>query len=488
MKKLLLFLFLIPLITQAQIDRLFGDISIDETVILLDQNETHCIVFDQARKFGLIYNLASGEFVHSVNLGGLVPKDVSKLKPHQFDFKNGKVILTGFEGQLYPGHYFMLDEARDIFYLHDQFIDTERGPVRDVIGDWVIFSFNLFDKNKKGEYNFDKIVGSVVQFYNYMTREWRSHTYDRAVTNVIAAKNVIVLKSGKPDNVYDLMTQKPKGTTSEDFYTLVTSMTDGKVFTATRTKNGSLESIAEINPETLALGSFAKVDPTVKYVWTPMWNYMVRLDYKYNQETELNEIDLIILDKKSNKQIASRISPATKEENLALVAMQKNIVEQRLFKNEAQLQERYASQILEQREWDVNFTPLPKEYKLDYNSIKGNEVTNLALTNRLNLGRGASVYALGLVGECDKAKSYLIMKRASSGGISYSTYGILKMDKYGNRIGYREIGRSENTGNSFTQMDVFTIKSTGFGGATVETIQRTQDGEYKETFTHYCGF
>jgi hypothetical protein len=488
MKKLILLFLLLPFFAHAQIDKLFGKVSLDDVSVLLDQNETHCIVFDRYKKLGLVYDLATQQLVHTVNLDGLVPKDVFKLTPDQFDFKNGKVILVGLEGGIYPGHYFILDEARDIFRLHDQFLAQDHGPVRDVIGDWVIFSFNQFAKNKKGEYNFDKITGSVVQYYNWMTREWRSHKFDQGMTSVISAKNVIALKGGKEGNIVDLMSLKPVQTVKEDLYTLVTSLSDGKVYAATRTKSGSLDKIAEINSETLAVGNFTSVDANVRYEWTPMWNYMVRLDSRNNVAEDLYDIDLIVLDKKTNLQTATRISPATKNENLDLIAMQKEIREKRQYANESQLQERFASQIKEQQEWDVNFTPLPKVYKLDYNSIKGNEVTNLAMTNRLNLGRGANVYALGLVGECDKAKSYLIMKRASSGGISYSTYGILKMDKYGNRMGYREIGKSENNGSGFTRMDLFTISSTGFGGATVETIQRTQDGEYKETFTHYCGF
>ncbi|WP_075348627.1 hypothetical protein [Algoriphagus marinus] len=488
MKKLLLILLFVPLFAEAQIDKLFGKISLNDVSVLLDQNETHCMVFDEYKKLGLVYELATNKLVHTVNLDGLVPKDISRLRPHQFDFKNGKVILVGYEGGINPGHYFILDEARDIFRLHDQFLAQDHGPVQDVIGDWVIFSFNQFAKNKKGEYNFDKITGSVIQYYNWMTREWRSHAFDQGMTNVIAAKNVIALKSGKEGNIVDLMSLKPVQTAKVDLYTLVTSLSDGKVYAATRMKGGSLDKIAAINGETYEVGNFTPADVNTRYEWTPMWNYMVRLDSKNNAAEDLNDIDLIILDKKTNLQTATRISPASKNENLDLIAMQKEIREKRQYANESQLQERFASQIKEQQEWDAYFTPLPKVYKLDYNSIKGNEVTNLALTNRLNLGRGANVYALGLVGECDKAKSYLILKRASSGGISYSTYGILKLDKYGNRMGYREIGRSENNGTGFTQMDVFTISSTGFGNATVETIQRTQDGEYKDTFTHYCGF
>ena len=488
MKRSLLILFFVPLFAQAQIDKLFGKVSVNDVSLLLDQNETHVMVFDEYKKLGLVYDLASQKLVHTVNLDGFVPKDISRLRPHQFDFKDGKVILVGYEGGLNPGHYFILDEARDIFRLHDQFLAQDHGPVRDVIGDWVIFSFNQFAKNKKGETNFDKITGSVVQYYNWVTREWRSNTFDQGMTNVIAAKNVIALKGGKDGNIVDLMSLKPVQTVKADLYTLVTSLSDGKVYAATRTKNGNLDKIAEINPETLAVGNFGSVDGSTTYQWTPMWNYMVRLDSKNNAAEDLYDIDLIVLDKKSNLQTATRISPATKNENLDLIAMQKEIKEKRQYANESQLQERFASQIKEQQEWDVNFTPLPKVYKLDYNSIKGNEVTNLALTNRLNLGRGASVYALGLVGECDKAKSYLIMKRASDGGVSYSTYGILKLDNYGNRMGYREIGKSENNGSGFTRMDLFTITATGFGNATVETIQRTQDGEYKDTFSHYCGY
>ena len=56
----------------------------------------------------------------------------------------------------------------------------------------------------------------------------------------------------------------------------------------------------------------------------------------------------------------------------------------------------------------VNFNQLPSSYTLDYNTIQGRDITDLAMTKKY-ISNGSTVSAIGLINSCDNGYVFLLM-------------------------------------------------------------------------------
>ncbi len=485
MKKLILFFITLNSIAvfaqNNQEGRLYNVNSLRDIKLLINKDETHCFLH-KGGAYGLIYDLQTGKQVKEVVFYGFT-KD-SGFKTHFFDYKNDKALIAGFDQSGNQSeHIFLWDEASGKFHAGKD-LPTNHGIVHDIIGDEIVYAFPKFAKDKKGKTNFNKIEESFVQFYNWKTQKWRLHTYPFEIKDIIDSRSVAIFKDGNKVKFLDLNTLSFLKHTSNAYDALVTYYTDGKVYAAVH-KEG-VDRIAPVDPNTLQAGRFQKAPSSnyLDYHSGEMRKYHVRLEGSKNVDQDY-DVDLIINNKENGDRKTIRVTTSDKEQIKLVRNRIDAIEERRLNKSNAILNEKYADQISELREWEVNFDWLPNEYTHNYNHVKGRDITNYKMSKRLFRTPNTTTYAIGKISECDDSKTFLVMLMGPQAEGTESVFAVLKTDHYGNRLQYQIIARSVANNLGYTQMDEFAI-STSYNKTTIHVVENYMGEKKNRQYTIYC--
>lgn len=456
----------------------------DRLIIILNKEETHCLIWNNG-SYGLIYDLATGNQVKEVSFSGYTSDD--QFGVHVFDYKNDKAIIAGWDSSgLKQEHYFLWDEANDKFYSGDTFGPPMHGMIQAIIGDEVVYAFTIYKKDKKGYLDLDKPSHSFVQFYNWKTKKWREKKLELEYRAEIIHKNVLAFRDKNEMKYLDLKTLTFTNQTSSAYDNIYTYNEDGKVYAGIYNKG--ISKIALLDENTLKAGKFIKAPSsnTGDYYWGAMWNYHVKLIRTKNQELDSQDVDLVIKNKKTGEEKTQRITARSKAERQAIWDRWKESSKNKTNKVQEDLDKKYASQIAELKEWEINFPQLPAVYVHDYNNLKGRDISHLKMSKRLSLTYNSTVYAIGKLFECSESKVFLVMLRGPQGNSTESVYAILKTDKYGNRLQYQIIARSLSDSQGYSQLDEFTIRTAGTSNATIDVVEKSIDYTRKQNYKVFC--
>jgi len=152
---------------------------------------------------------------------------------------------------------------------------------------------------------------------------------------------------------------------------------------------------------------------------------------------------------------------------------------------QADTEAKYASQIPEFREFEINFQQLPSSYTLDYNTVQGRDITNLAGTRRL-FRTATSVSAIGRINNCDGGGTFLVLLRRNTASSEISTFAIIKADKYGNDKGYQIITQTQKDMGNVSIIGGFTLTINGNFYTFNATKKHTNGHVETETITGSC--
>lgn len=447
--------------------------------ILLNKEQTHCLLWlADGKSYGLIYDLQTGEQVKEVIFTGYTSD--SNFKPHVFDYYNNNAIIAGWDNNnLQSERYFIWDEASNKFYNGDE-LPAQHGIINDVIGDEIVFSFTIYAKNSKGQLNLKKPQHSFVQFYNWKTKKWRGYKHPYKVKDNLYSKSLILFEDGSKIKYLDLKSLQFLNTTSPGFDNIVTNFQDGNVYAAKYNKG--IDKVALFDVTTLKVGSFSKAPShnNLDYYWGEMTKHHVKL------EKNNNEIDLVITNKQTKDTKKNRITTSNKDEAEIISQRVNSLKELRQNKSKQELNQKYASQIAEMKEWEINFQTLPKNYTHNYKNVKGTDITSLKMSKRLYLSSKSTVYAIGKVFECEESKVFLVMLRGPSAEGTESVYALLKTDHYGNRLQYQIVARSVSNNIGYIQMDQFSITTYLNNNTTIDVVENYMGKETKRQYKMYC--
>ena len=449
--------------------------------IHLSKSQTHALVWHaDGGSYGLVYDLQTGEQVRELIFKGFTSD--SRFKPNIFDYRNDNVIIAGWdENNLQPEHYFIWDEASNTFYTGKD-LPSQHGTIHDIIGDEIVFSFTIYQKDGKGRLNLKKPLHSFVQFYNWKTKKWREFKQALKLKENLPCRSLLLFEDGNKMKYFDLKTTTFLTQTTPVFDNIVTNYQDGNIYATKYKPKHGIDKVALFDINALTIGSFNKA-PTnnnLEYYWGEMTNY--HLKFEQNNKN----VDLVIADKKTKDTKKVQITTSDKAEVERINEKINALKEIRLNKTKDDLDKKYAGQKAEFVEFKANFEALPKTFTYDYNKAQGRDITNLKMSKRLFLTPNTTVYAIGKLFECDESNVFLVMLRGPQAEGTESVYAVLKTDHYGNRLQYQIIARTIRNNVGYIQMDQFSIATNLNNNTKISVTENYMGEEKKREFKFYC--
>lgn len=151
----------------------------------------------------------------------------------------------------------------------------------------------------------------------------------------------------------------------------------------------------------------------------------------------------------------------------------------------AALADRVANRPAEYQQFLANFSPLPANWVLDYNSLQGRDVTAYAWASR-HFGPffgGETFNALGRVADCaNGGVAVLTLTRSQRGGADVSLFQLLAFDVDGKPLLVQEIGRTQKDSSGRPLAVSFAMRSDA-GQARFDIRQSAWDGDRAANLT-----
>jgi len=141
---------------------------------------------------------------------------------------------------------------------------------------------------------------------------------------------------------------------------------------------------------------------------------------------------------------------------------------------------------LDFKEFLINFNQMPNSYVLNYNTLQGRDITNLKASRVLFPYLQGSVNAIGKIAECESGHVFLVHFREFKSGSDLTTFAILKTDKNGNKVDYKNIVQTQKTNGYVALLGEFSLSING-SNYTFRTKNTYENGHIKTgTITGSC--
>ena len=407
----------------------------------------------------------------------------------EYDEKNNKVQLAGIKFNSGSQYVFYDDGV-----MQENFgLPANRGFVRTLHNKVLGMDIARYEKLKNGNPNYDKPLWAQLQFFDIKTKQWKTKRFEGASRAMYhQSAGLVYVFYPSQAKIYKMQDQLAQNLTQVQtikgaYFVPHTDLDNPKYMYFFRYKKNSsngYKNIVRFNTENYTYqklkGGTKSTDINSKWIsnytrYVPKFNY-VKSDDGYSY------YELSVKDMATGETNTTPITATSEADKKAIEDALRPIRNARVQGKKDEDLAKNTSQIPLFQEFDAQFPQIPSRYELDYNTLQVRSLATLELSKKL-FGNYSDMNAIGKLASGASTHAYLVVSRSRKSVSDNTTFSVLVLDKYGNKISYTNVGSTQKVRDQFTLFTRLSITTNG----TSWTIKRNTETAGKPRIETYSG-